>query len=78
MWHLHHLGICTFGQLYSSALPSVGVLSLLKMGSAAGWAQHCWVFYQMDARYESALSLSQGANVCVGLHIAYLETTQVP
>lgn len=43
----------------------------------AAWV-HCWVFYQMDTQYESGLSFSQGLNVCVGLHIAYLETTQVP
>lgn len=48
------------------------------MGTAESWVQHCWVFYQMDTRYESGLSFSQGPNVCVGLHIAYLETTQVP
>lgn len=47
-------------------------------GTAASWAQHRWVFHQMDTRYESVQSLSQGLNVCVGLHIAYLETTQVP
>lgn len=29
MWHLHHLGFWTFGQLYSLVCPSVGVLSLL-------------------------------------------------
>lgn len=48
------------------------------MGTPQSWVQHCWVFYQMDTRYESGLSFSQGLNVCVGLHIAYLETTQVP
>lgn len=71
-------GIWTFGQLYSVVLPSVGVLSLLWMGTAERRVQHCWVFYQMDTRYESGLSFSQESNVCVGLHIAYLETTQVP
>lgn len=32
----------------------------------------------MDGPYESDLSLSQRLNVCVGLHTAYLRTTQVP
>lgn len=48
------------------------------MGTAQSWVQHCWVFYQMGPRDESGLSFSQGFNVCVGLHVAYLETTQVP
>lgn len=77
MWHLHHLG---FGHL-DSFIPSCFPLSmcfLFWMGTAERWVQHCWVFYQMDTRYESGLSFSQKLNVCVGLHIAYLETTQVP
>lgn len=35
-------------------------------------------YNQMDSQYESKLGFSQDMNVCVGLHIAYLETTQVP
>lgn len=73
MWHLHHLG---FGHLDSFTPLCFPTLSfLLWMGTAVGWVQHCWVFYQMD---ESGRSFSQAPNVCVGLHIAYLETTQVP
>lgn len=53
-------------------------IPLLLDGNSAELVQHCWVFYQMDTRYESGLSFSQGLNVCVGLHVAYLETTQVP
>lgn len=51
---------------------------LFSVGAEGSWVQHCWVFYQMDTRYESGLSPSLGLNVCVGLCIAYLETTQVP
>ena len=32
----------------------------------------------METQYESGLSLGQGLNVCVGLHITFLKTTQVP
>lgn len=53
-------------------------IPLLLDGNSTELVQHCWVFYQMDTRYESGLSFSQGLNVCVGLHVAYLETTQVP
>lgn len=66
MWHLN---LCaSFCQCAFSS----------EMGTAEGWVQRCWVFYQMDTQYESRLSFSQGLNVCVGLHIAYLETTQDP
>lgn len=57
--------------------------SFCRRAFSAGWelqsrVQHYWVFYQMDTWYESGLGFSQSLNVCVGLHIAYLETTQVP
>lgn len=56
--------------LYSFVLLSVSVLSLLKWElQRAGYNA---------AQYESRLSFSQGLNMCVGLHIAYLETTQDP
>lgn len=77
MWHLHHLGIEHLDSFIPLCFP-LSVCFHFWMGTAESWVQHCWVFYQMDTQYESGLSFSQGPNVCVGLHIAYLETTQVP
>lgn len=73
------LGIGQSGQLYF--LCASFCLCAFSSGwelPSAGRVQHCWVFHQMNTRYESARSSSQGRDVCVGRHIAYVETTQVP
>lgn len=80
MRHLHHLGFGHFGQpcaSWDSAGHSVCVSPLASSCREVGYNTDGystrWILGM-----NQGLSLSQGLNVCVGLHIAFLETTQVP